>query len=73
MPVWPDNWAAVRFFASVGLGAWSIGPRGATGIRPEAFREIRLALGVGLAAWREMYPDVMAMEAAALDAMREGA
>jgi hypothetical protein len=41
------------------------------GVRPEAFREIRLALGVTAAQWRDLYPDVRVIEDAALDAMRE--
>jgi hypothetical protein len=68
--IWPDCWPAVRFFEAVGPGAWSIGARGPVGIRPEAFREIRLALGINAAQWRDIYPDVRVLEQAALEAMR---
>lgn len=73
MPVWPDNWRVLMVFASIGPGAWNVGPSGAIGIRPETFRELRLLHGISAPDWRAMYPDVMAMEAAALDAMRESA
>ncbi len=69
--LWPENERAFTFFASIGGGAWNIGPGGPVGIRPEAFREIRLALGVTGLEWREMFIDVMAMESEALATMRE--
>lgn len=68
--VWPENWPAVSFFSEVGPGAWTVGPSGPIGIRPEALREIRLSLGVSLADWRAMYPDVRVMENEALQTMR---
>lgn len=68
--VWPDCWEVVQFFAAVGPGAWNAGPGGFIGIRPEAFREIRLALGISAGKWREFYPDVMVMEDAALAEIR---
>lgn len=68
--VWPDCWPAVSFFEEIGPGAWSIGAKGAIGIRPEACREIRLALGVTAAQWREIYPDLRILEDAALDAIK---
>lgn len=68
--VWPDCWAAVRFFDAIGPGAWSMGASGPVGIRPEAYREIRLALGITAAQWRELYPDVCTLESAALETMR---
>lgn len=67
--VWPDNLAAVQFFDCVPPGAWNIGPGGPSGIRPEAYREVRLAMGVSASAWRDIYPDICVMEAAALDHM----
>lgn len=68
--VWPDNWAVVQFFASIGPGAWNIGPSGAVGIRPEAFRELRLAMGVSLKDWPPMYRDICVMEQAAVGVLR---
>lgn len=68
--MWPDNWPAVCFFEAVGPGAWSLGPGGPVGIRPEAFREIRLALGITAAQWRDIYPDVCVLEGAAVETMR---
>lgn len=71
--VWPENWAAVCFFADVPNGAWSVGPGGVTGLRPEALREVREALGISSDEWRSMYRDVMLMEAEALKAMNDEA
>jgi len=83
--VWPDCWDAVQFFASVPPAAWSFKPDtsgknakgervtypgGPVGIRPEAFREVRLALGITAAQWRDIYPDVRVLEDAALETMR---
>jgi hypothetical protein len=68
--VWPDNWPAVDFFAAIGPGAWSLNSGGPVGIRPEAFREIRLALGITAAQWRDIYPDVRVLEDAAVETMR---
>lgn len=47
-----------------------MGSAGPVGIRPEAFREVRLALGITAAQWRDIYPDVRVLEDAALEAMR---
>jgi len=44
---------------------------GPIGIRPEAYREIRLALGIKNSDWREMYSDIRVMESAALEEMRK--
>lgn len=83
--VWPDCWDAVQFFAEVPPAAWLFKPDtsgqnasgervtypgGPVGIRPEAFRELRLSLGVTGVKWREIYPDVRALEQAAVETMR---
>ena len=68
--VWPDNWRAVEFFSSIGPGAWNVGMGGPIGIRPESFREVRLAVGIKADEWRDMYADIRAMENAALNRMR---
>ena len=83
--VWPDCWPAVQFFAAVPPAAWLFKPDtsgknaagqlvtyfgGPVGIRPEAFREIRLALGTTVAQWRDIYPDVRVLEEAAVETMR---
>jgi|GEM_PF-4795742 len=64
--VWPDNWKAVSFFADLGSGAWNMGPGGAAGIRPEAFREIRLAHRIGRDEWPAIHQAVLLMQEAAL-------
>lgn len=71
--VWPENQQAVVFFAAVGAGAWNVGAGGPIGIRPEAYREIRLALGVTAVQWRVMFADIVEMEAEALKTMKEQA
>lgn len=71
--VWPDNWPAVEFFAAIGPGAWSVGPAGPYGVRPEACREVRLAMGITAAQWRAIYPDFRVLEDAALETMRKTA
>jgi hypothetical protein len=72
--VWPENEQAVVFFAAIGAGAWNVGPGGPIGIRPEAMREIRLALGINAAQWRGgLFLDVAVMEAEALKTMKEQA
>jgi Phage related hypothetical protein (DUF1799) len=70
LEIWPENWLAVDFFSAVGGGAWNVGPGGPLGIRPEAFREIRLALGITPSQWRTIWPDVVVMEAEALATMK---
>jgi hypothetical protein len=67
LDVFPDCWPAVEFFAALGSGAWSIGPGGAVGIRPEACREVRLALGTTSQQWRRIYQDLRPLEEGALD------
>ncbi len=83
--MWPENWPAVAFFAEVPPAAWQFNPDvtrvgpdgkprtllgGPVGVRPEAYREIRLTLGVSTAQWREIYPDVRVLEQAAVETMR---
>jgi hypothetical protein len=57
----------------VGAGCWNVGPGGPLGIRPEAYREIRLALGITASQWREMFADIGVMEEEARKTMREQA
>jgi hypothetical protein len=65
--LWPDCWPAVRFFSALGSGAWNLGPNGAAGIRPEAYREVRLALGITTEQWRCIFPDLRPLEEGALE------
>lgn len=65
--VWPDNWRSVEFFSALGNGCWSIGPAGAVGLKPESFREVRLALRITGREWPDIYSDVRVMERTALD------
>jgi len=65
--VWPDNWSAVLFFEALGKGNWNMGPNGATGIRYEAFREVRIATGVRSADWPNLFDSIRVMEQAALN------
>ncbi len=65
--VWPDNWPAVQFVVALGNGSWNMGPSGPVGFRPEAFREIRLALRVRAADWPRLLADIHVIEVAALD------
>jgi hypothetical protein len=44
-----------------------MGPGGATGIRPEAFREVRIAMRIGRDEWPEIHSAVLVMQGAALD------
>jgi hypothetical protein len=69
--VWPENWASVEFFAAISAGAWNVGFTGPIGIRPEVFPEVRLAMGTDIAAWPDMYRDLLVMEAAAIEQMRK--
>lgn len=64
--VWPDNWRAVTFFQTLGAGAWNMGPRGPVGLRPEAFREARLALRITAAEWPQVLADLHVIEDGAL-------
>jgi len=70
-PIWPENWAVVQFFADLPIGVWNMGPAGASGLRPEALREVRVAMGIPLKQWREWWPDVMVMEGEAVKVMAE--
>lgn len=69
--VWPDNWRAVMFFHALGGGSWNLGPGGATGLRPEAFREVRLAMRVGRDEWPDLHSAVLILQDAALDEMHK--
>ncbi len=75
----------MQFFAAVPPAAWLFRPDtsgqnargervtypgGPVGVRPEAYREVRLSLGMAAAKWREIYPDVRVLEQAALETMR---
>jgi hypothetical protein len=65
--VWPDNWPAVMFFQALGNGAWNMGAGGPIGLRPEAFREIRLAQRIRAADWPALLADIRVLEDGALD------
>lgn len=65
--VWPDNWPAVLFFEALGNGSWNMGPNGPTGMRYEAFREVRIARGVRAADWPALFQDLRVLEQAALE------
>ncbi len=69
--VFSDNWAAVCFFLALGDGSWNMGPNGPIGLRREAFREVRLALGIRLVDWPEIFRAVEVMDGAALRRIRE--
>lgn len=69
--VWPDNVQAVLFFKALGAGSWNMGPNGPTGLRYEAFRETRLALGIRAADWPELFQDIRVMEGAALQEIHD--
>jgi len=69
--VWPENWATVKFFDAIPPGAWNVGPGGPIGVRPEAVREVRLALGIQRSQWQAMYDDLQAMESEAVKTMNE--
>jgi len=64
--VWPDNWLAVCFFEALGKGNWNMGPSGATGIRYEAFREVRRVIPVASSEWPDLFDSIRVMEQAAL-------
>ena len=65
--VWPENWPSVLFFEALGMGNWNMGPNGPTGLRYEAFREVRLAQGITDEVWPEMFRSIRILEQAALD------
>jgi hypothetical protein len=69
--VWPENWRAVQFFIALGRGAWNMGQRGPTGLRPESFREARFTLGVKAAQWPALHADLRVIEQAYLDKIYE--
>lgn len=69
--VWPDCWRSVEFFGALGNGCWSIGPAGPVGLKPESFREVRLALRITAREWPDVYADVQVMERAALDVLKK--
>ncbi len=62
-----DNWPAVMFFAALGQGSWNMGSSGPTGLRFETFREVRLARGVRMAEWPDLFTQIRVMEQAALE------
>jgi len=65
--VWPDNWRAVCFFEMLDQGNWNMGPGGPTGIRYEAFKEVRDIMKVTKKEWPEIFEAVRIMQRAALD------
>jgi hypothetical protein len=69
--VWPENWRAVLFFEALGFGNWNMGPNGPTGLRYEAFKEVRLAQGISGKDWPELFESIRILESAALDEMHK--
>lgn len=69
VPIWPENLPAFEAFAAL-LTQWRVGMSGATGLDYAAIPATLDMLGVS-ADRRALFADLRAMEAAALDAMRE--
>lgn len=70
--VWPDNERAIELFSKVGT-RWMIPPMGGTpyGLRWEAIYPLMDRLGLGSEEWSALHDDLMVMETAAIDTMRE--
>jgi ribosomal protein S18 acetylase RimI-like enzyme len=69
--VWPDNWPAVRFFERISLGCWEFRGADPMGLRYEALREVRLALGITAKQWRGgLFDDIQVMEDEAVKVLR---
>lgn len=69
--VWPENWPAVVFFEALGFGSWNVGFGGPIGLRYEAFREVRMALGTLDSEWPELFRAIRILESAALEEMHK--
>lgn len=70
--VWPDNERAIELFSKVGT-RWMIPPMGGTpyGLRWEAIYPLMDRLGLDSEEWSALHDDLMVMETAAIDTMRE--
>ena len=71
MPVWPDNRQAVNVFLAMRT-QWNCGAGGAVGLMYSSLPEVWRRLKVPHADRDEIFTSLRALEAAALDAMREG-
>lgn len=70
--MWPDNQRALAVFQRVGT-RWMLPPAGVVpyGLRWEAIYPLMDRLGLDAAEWDQLHSDLMVMEHAALDTMRE--
>lgn len=66
-----ENWLAVQFMQALGFGSWNMGMGGPTGLRYETFREVRLALGIKMSQWPQLFEDIRIMERAALQELHK--
>ena len=72
MEVWPDNERALGVFRLVGT-RWRIPPRGGApiGLEWPSIYPLMDRQGLDAAAWNDLHGDLMVMEGAALETMRE--
>lgn len=69
--IWPENWAAVHLFIRLGTQWRVTGMGGYTGLCYEAVYPLIDRMGLSAEDWDQMLDDVMCMERAALNAMRD--
>lgn len=70
--IWPENELAFDVFRRVGT-RWRLPPMGGVpiGVQWEAIYPLMDRLGLGNAEWEDLHDNLMVMEAAAIDTMRE--
>jgi hypothetical protein len=68
--VWPENWPVFRFFLMMQT-QWDVGMAGRTGLKYQVLFDLMDRQQLSGDEWQEMFDDIRAMEAAALNAMHE--
>ncbi len=70
--MWPENWPAWTLFDRVST-QWRVGMRGAIGLDYCAIYPVMKRMRLSGEDWLQMLDDIRAMEAAALDELRNAA
>ena len=71
LEVWPENWPAVSLFMDCAT-QWRVSMSGAYGLDYQAVKAVMDIRGISGADAAAVFDDILILESAALNAMREG-